>query len=106
MIGLPPPGGKISAAASAPIERSVTYRTYPQPHLSPTHGSDARMTSFRLTGLPLAGLRLAGPLAPAACVWLLLSGSAHAQLSFHALGEDGHPDAIHIDLAARLTARR
>jgi hypothetical protein len=46
------------------------------------------MTSFRLTGLPLAGLRLAGPLAPAACVWLLLSGSAHAQLSFHALGED------------------
>ena len=32
--------------------------------------------------------RTAGPLALAACGWLLVSSSAHAQLGFHALGED------------------
>ena len=47
-----------------------------------------RLAGFRLAGFRLAGFRLAGPLAPAACVWLLLSGSAYAQLGFHALGED------------------
>jgi hypothetical protein len=32
--------------------------------------------------------RTSGPLALAACGWLLVSGSAQAQLGFHALGED------------------